>query len=64
MLTYLITIGLILALMGGWIAVERFYRRFARRHPDLGPYREQGGRCGGHCAGGACGGETCGTKDL
>jgi hypothetical protein len=60
---YLIAIGLILGLMVGWIAVERLYRRFARRHPELGPFRKAGGGCGGHCGGGACGGGACETAE-
>ena len=34
------------------IGVDRAYRAFARRHPELGPWRRSGcGQCGaGHCA--------------
>lgn len=59
MSAYLITIGLILLIMLGGIAVDRLYRLFARRHPELGPFRESGGGCGGHCGG--CGGGHCDT---
>ncbi len=51
---YLLAIGLILLLMLGGLWVERAYRLFARRHPDLGPFRQEGGGCGG--CGGGCGG--------
>lgn len=60
-MTYLITIGLILVLLLAWVAVQQFYRLFARRHPGLGPFRKEGGGCGG-CMGGTCGGGVCGTK--
>jgi hypothetical protein len=42
---------------GGWMLVQHAGRRFAGRHPHLGPFREEGGGCdkacaclnGGHC---------------
>jgi Na+/glutamate symporter len=40
MTTYLVTIGLIFAIMLGGIAVERLYRRFAASNPQLGPFRD------------------------
>ncbi|MDP1527540.1 MAG: hypothetical protein Q8M20_17175 [Rhodocyclaceae bacterium] len=43
--TYLATIAFIFALMIGGIAVERLYRRFAARNPQLGPFRSPDG-CG------------------
>ena len=55
MSTYLITIGLILLLLLGWILVQQAYRLFARRHPELGPFRDEGNGCGA-CSGGKCGG--------
>lgn len=55
MTTYLATIGLILAMVLGGIFVDRIYRRFAQRHPELGPFRKEGGGCGA-CSGGHCGG--------
>lgn len=50
MLTNLLiaTIAL-MALLGGWTAVQAAGRRQAWRHPETGPYREAG--CGGHCGG-------------
>ena len=33
MRTYLITIGLIFAILAGGIFVQRLYQRFAQRHP-------------------------------
>lgn len=49
--TYLVTIGLIFALMIGGIGVERLYRRFAAQNPELGPFRSPDG-CG--CSGKKC----------
>ena len=61
---YLVAIGLILALMLGGLAVERVYRRFARRHPELGPFRQEGGGCSGNCGAGACAGGACETPET
>jgi Spy/CpxP family protein refolding chaperone len=46
----------ILALLAGWIAVQFAARRYAARHPELGPAKEEGsGCCGSHCQNpGAC----------
>lgn len=46
---YLIPILLILGLFGFWVAIQEAARRFARRHPELGPAREEGGQCGVSC---------------
>ncbi len=56
--TYLVTIGLIFALMLAGIAVDRLYRRFAARHPQLGPFRKNDGACG--CCAGKCGSDDAG----
>jgi hypothetical protein len=56
-MTYLLTVGLLFALMVASIAVQRLYRRFAARHPELGPFREEKG-CGSCSAGNGCG-ATC-----
>lgn len=61
---YLITIGLILLIMLAGIVVDRFYSLFARRHPELGPFRKEGGGCGGNCGSGACGGNSCDTRST
>ncbi|MFN4148207.1 MAG: hypothetical protein ACK4E4_01500 [Rhodocyclaceae bacterium] len=52
MTTYLVTIASLFGLMIVGIAVDRLYRRFAARHPQLGPYRKSEGGCG--CCGGKC----------
>ncbi len=49
MSTYLIAMGLILAVMSGWLFVQRCARRFAARHPEFGPAKECLG-CGLACA--------------
>ena len=61
MSTYLVTIGLLLILLLGWVAVQRVYQWFARRHPELGPFRDEGASCGAW-GGGDCGGaaRSCG----
>jgi hypothetical protein len=46
MTTYLVTIGLIFALLALLIGVERLYRRFADLHPECGPFREKSFGCG------------------
>jgi hypothetical protein len=46
MTLYLVTVGLVFALLGAGIAVDRAYRRFARRHPGLGPFRDADHACG------------------
>ena len=58
MLTYLITIGLIFTLLAGGILVQGLYRRFAQRHPELGPFREEKG-CGSCSAGSGCSAPSC-----
>ncbi len=52
MTRFLITTGLILALLLGWLLVQQAARQFSRKHPELGPHREEGGGCGG--MGGSC----------
>jgi hypothetical protein len=60
--TYLITIALIMAIVLGGIFVDRAYRHFVARHPELGPFRKPGGGCG-TCSGGHCGGGHCETEE-
>lgn len=61
MSTYLLTIGLILILLLAWVTVQQFYRLFARRHPELGPFRDENGGCGCCAAKGSCSSGSCGT---
>lgn len=55
MTTYLVAIALIFGLLLAGIAVDRIYRAFAEKYPQLGPFRKAGGGCGS-CGGGQCGG--------
>jgi hypothetical protein len=48
--TYLVAIGLIFAILLAGIGVDRLYRRFAARNPQLGPFRKAGRGCGS-CSG-------------
>ena len=57
MVDFIIAMSAILLLLGGWILVQQKSRDFARRHPEFGPAREEGGGCGTSCmcsAGGSC----------
>jgi len=45
LLKALIAAIVMLALLLGWIGVQRAYRRFACRHPEAGPYRVEGQGC-------------------
>ena len=58
MTTYLATVALIFTLMLCGIAIERLYRRFAARHPQLGPFRDTG-HCGCCAAGSGCSEPSC-----
>jgi hypothetical protein len=60
---YLTTIGLIFAIMLAGIGVDRIYRHFAARNPQLGPFRKSEGGCGCCTAGSGCSGESksCGS---
>jgi hypothetical protein len=39
----------VFALCGLWILAVQAGRSFARRHPEFGRYREEGGECGKSC---------------
>jgi len=58
MTKYLITVGLIFVLLTGGTLVQGLYRRFARRHPELGPFREEKA-CGSCSAGSGCSASSC-----
>jgi len=54
---YLVAIAFMLSLVFIWLAVQTAARRFAARHPEFGPAREEGeescggcsSSCSGHC---------------
>jgi hypothetical protein len=54
-LRYLLAVVVILLLMLGWTGAQRLARRYASRHPEFGPAREDGAGCGGcGCRPGEC----------
>lgn len=55
---YLMTVGLIFFLLFAGIAIDRLYRNFAARNPQLGPYRDTG-KCGCCKGGSACSDTSC-----
>lgn len=58
--SYLLAMGLIMLLMLAWVSVQQVSRLFARRNPQFGPPREEGGGCGGSCL--CSGGGSCKTR--
>jgi hypothetical protein len=57
MLDFLIAPLLVFVILTGWIVVQHAARLFAKRHPEFGPAREEGGGCGSSCmcsGGGSC----------
>jgi hypothetical protein len=52
--TLILTFGLIYIVLFGGILVDRIYARFARRNPQLGPFRKNDGGCGCCAAKDAC----------
>jgi hypothetical protein len=59
MSAYLITIALIMAIALIGIGVDHLYRMFARRNPQLGPFRDGERGCGSCSAGSGCSGGSC-----
>ena len=49
MAEFILTSVVIFAVMVGWLYVQELYRRFAQSHPELGPFRKEGG-CDGSCS--------------
>lgn len=56
MVDFIIASIAILVLLSGWLFVQQLARRYAARHPEFGPAREEGSGCGKSCmcAGGSC----------
>lgn len=48
-MTTLIAILIIFLMLSGWVVVQQTTRRFAARHPEFGPAREEGSGCGFLC---------------
>ena len=59
MVEFAMTSLVIFVVLFGWLYVQDVYRRFASRHPELGPYRKDGG-CDGSCS---CSQGSCSTPD-
>lgn len=57
---YLTTIVLIFAILLGGIVVDRVYRLFAARNPQLGPFRDNS-KCGSCSGGSGCSDTACET---
>lgn len=53
---YLIAMLLVPLLLVGWLFIQQWGRNFARSHPELGTFREEGGGCGKSCG---CKGSRC-----
>ena len=53
MTTYFVAMASIFSLALGGILIDRIYRRFAARNPQLGPFRDPG-KCGCCSAGSGC----------
>lgn len=54
MVDYLLACAVVFVVLAAWQLIEHGYRRFARRHPGLGPYRPEAG-----CGDCACGTGSC-----
>jgi hypothetical protein len=57
--TYLLTVFLIFGIMATGVLIDRLYRRFAVRHPELGPFRAEKPGCGACSGGSGCNGSHC-----
>jgi hypothetical protein len=60
---YLTTIAIIFAVTCGGILVDRLYRGFAAKNPQLGPFRDTS-KCGCCSAGSGCSVSSCATDNL
>jgi len=58
-MTYLVTIALILGIALIGIGVDRLYRAFAQKNPQLGPFRDGERGCGSCSGGSGCSGGSC-----
>jgi hypothetical protein len=45
----LLSTGIVFALFAAWVLVAFGARAYAKRHPEFGPPREEGGECGVSC---------------
>jgi len=49
MVEFVLASAVIFVVMVAWLYVQDLYRRFARHHPELGPFRSEGS-CEGSCS--------------
>ena len=56
---YVVAMLLVPILLVGWLIIQSICRNFAKSHPELGAYREEGGGCGKSCG---CQGSSCQRK--
>jgi hypothetical protein len=61
-MTYLITIALIMAVALIGITVDRLYRGFALRNPQLGPFRDVDKGCGSCTGSSKCSSGSCSSR--
>lgn len=61
MSSYIAAVAVIFGLFLCWMLVQYLARAFARRHPEFGPAREEGGGCGKTCL--CAGSGQCRLKD-
>ncbi|MCG5525659.1 hypothetical protein LRB11_12055 [Ectothiorhodospira haloalkaliphila] len=62
MIQYLVAFLIIFTLFTGWVLVQHAARRFALRHPEFGPPKEEGAGCASGCCSCAAA-ASCGKKD-
>jgi len=62
MVEFLAASLIIFGVLVGWVWVQQVYAAFSRRNPDLGPFRAQGGGCGGN-GGCSCSAEHCSRRN-
>ncbi|KOR29817.1 hypothetical protein TI04_07690 [Achromatium sp. WMS2] len=51
MVDFIVAPILVFLLLGGWLLTQKVTRDFAVKHPELGPFKEDGAGCGGNCSG-------------
>ncbi len=49
MFQLLITIAIIFSVLIAWVLVQQAARKYAARHPEFGPVKEEGLGCGKTC---------------
>lgn len=56
---YLIAMSVVPVLLIGWLLIQQLGRRYAKAHPELGDFKEEGAGCGKNCG---CRGGSCKNK--